>query len=86
MNLTQDRFTKGKRSSFPLAAMYFKDAVLQPGQTIYLDLDCSFDSQIANRYKAFDIQLIALHEELPAGCLPVQRTDSYVYRRWSTGN
>lgn len=65
--------------------VYFKDAVLKSGQTLYLDLDCSFDSQIANRYKAFDIQCYRFNGDedsfLQPGrvCLPVQRTDSYVY-------
>lgn len=62
-----------------------KNAVLPQGKTIYFNLDQSFDSEIANRYRSFDIQCYNfLGDEdsfvQPAQlCLPAQRTDSYVY-------
>lgn len=62
-----------------------KNAVLAQGKTIYFNLDQSFDSEIANRYRSFDIQCYNfLGDEdsfvQPAQlCLPAQRTDSYVY-------
>lgn len=63
----------------------FKNAVLPEGQTIYLNLDRSFDSEIANRYKSFDIQCYNFmgdedtFEEPGRVCLPAQKGDSYVY-------
>ena len=65
--------------------MTVKNAVLPQGKTIYFNLDQSFDSEIANRYRSFDIQCYNfLGDEdsfvQPAQlCLPAQRTDSYVY-------
>lgn len=62
-----------------------KNTVLAQGKTIYFNLDQSFDSEIANRYRSFDIQCYNfLGDEdsfvQPAQlCLPAQRTDSYVY-------
>lgn len=86
MNLHAGQIYQGEEVILSFGGnVYFKDAVLQPGQTIYLDLDCSFDSQIANRYKAFDIQCYRFNGDEDSFsqpgrvCLPVQRTDSYVY-------
>lgn len=63
----------------------FQDAVLKEGDTVYLNLDCSFDSEIANRYRSFDIQCYHFlgeedtFQQPGRVCLPAQRTDSYVY-------
>lgn len=63
----------------------FKNAVLAAGNTIYLNLDRSFDSEIANRYKSFDIQCYNFlgdedaFKEPGRVCLPAQKGDSYVY-------
>lgn len=65
--------------------VYFQGAVLQEGQTIYLNLDNSFDNNIANQYKSFDIQCYNFlgdedaFEQPGKVCLPAQKTDSYVY-------
>ena len=92
MNLHAGQIYQGEEVILSFGGnVYFKDAVLQPGQTIYLDLDCSFDSQIANRYKAFDIQCYRFNGDEDSFsqpgrvCLPVQCTDS-MCMRWSTGN
>lgn len=65
--------------------VFFKNAVMEKGKTAYLDLDRSFDSNIANTYRSFDIQCYNFlgDEDSFAGpgkvCLPAQKTDSYVY-------
>lgn len=72
--------------------VFFKDAQIQPNTSIYLNLDQSFDNQIANRYKSFDIQCYSfLGEEdsfqQPGQLyLPAQRTDSYVYEVMEDGS
>lgn len=63
----------------------FQEAVLQEGSIVYLNLDRSFDSKIANRYRSFDIQCYHFmgdedtFQKPGRVCLPAQRTDSYVY-------
>lgn len=65
--------------------VYLKEAVLERGETIYLNLDTSFDSEIANRFHSFDIQCYNfLGDEdtfaQPAKlCLPMKWSDTYVY-------
>lgn len=62
-----------------------KDVVLKKGQTLYLNLDQSFDHQIANQYRSFDIRCYNFtgnEDELaePAKvCLPAQKNEPYVY-------
>ena len=65
--------------------VFLKDAVLVPGETMYLNLDRSFDHKLANQYRSFDIQCYNFigsedHFTEPAElCLPAQRNESYVY-------
>ena len=65
--------------------VYLKEAVLEKGKTIYLNLDTSFDSEIANRYSSFDIQCYNFRGDEDSFqqpvklCLPMRWSYTYVY-------
>ena len=72
--------------------VFFRNAQIQPNTGIYLNLDQSFDNQIANRYKSFDIQCYSFlgnedsFQQPGQLYLPAQRTDSYVYEVMEDGS
>lgn len=72
--------------------VYLKNAVMKPRSSMYLNLDRSFDNQIANRYKSFDIQCYHFKGSEDTFAqpgvlyLPAQRTDSYVYEVMEDGS
>lgn len=72
--------------------VFFRNAQIQPNTGIYLNLDQSFDNQIANRYKSFDIQCYSFlgkedcFQQPGKLYLPAQRTDSYVYEVMEDGS
>lgn len=86
MNLYVGEMYKGETVTLSFGNnVLLKNAVFSQGTAMYLNLDQSFDSEIANRYRSFDIQCYHfLGDEdnfsQPAQlCLPVLPTDSYVY-------
>lgn len=72
--------------------VFFRNAQIQPNTGIYLNLDQSFDNQIANSYKSFDIQCYSFlgnedsFQQPGQLYLPAQRTDSYVYEVMEDGS
>lgn len=86
MNLYAGEIYNGEAVTLSFGdGVYLKEAVLEQGETIYLNLDTSFDSEIANRYHSFDIQCYNFRGDedsfvQPAKlCLPMKWSDTYVY-------